>query len=140
MLMVPHPTSARASASDFSAPNTETDRVVESFDGFSAYLIIIDEATSRFVWVFLCKSKDPLIDLVSHFLQIYGRSFGGVLWCNQGGELARSSDFPTGMMEQHAYTVEPTGADSPSQNAGAEKWNDTLAVIVVIINVIVKCE
>ncbi len=26
--------------------------------------------------------------------------------------------------------VEPTGADSPSQNGGAEKWNDTLAVTV----------
>ena len=31
-------------------------------------------------------------------------------------------------MEKHLYMVEPTGADSPSQNGGAEKWNDTLAV------------
>lgn len=31
-------------------------------------------------------------------------------------------------MEKHLYVVEPTRADSPSQNGGAEKWNDTLAV------------
>lgn len=31
-------------------------------------------------------------------------------------------------MEKHSYVIEPTGADSPSQNIGAEKWNDTLAV------------
>jgi hypothetical protein len=32
------------------------------------------------------------------------------------------------MLEKHLYMVEPTGADSPSQNGGTEKWNDTLAV------------
>ena len=117
----------RASSSDYSTPNLETDRVVESFDGFVAYLIIVDEA-SKFVWIFLRKSKEPPVELVSHFLQMYGRSSGGVIRCDQGGELARSASFRTTMMEKHLYVVEPTGADSPSQNAGAEKWNDTLAV------------
>ena len=117
----------RASSSDYSCPNLETDRVVESFDGFVAYLIIVDEA-SKFVWIFLRKSKDPPVDLVSHFLQIYGRHSGGVIRWDQGGELARSSAFRTTMLERHLYTVEPTGADSPSQNGGAEKWNDSLAV------------
>ena len=117
----------RASTSDYSKPNLETDRVVESFDGFVAYLIIVDEA-SRFVWVFLRKSKEPPVDLVSHFLQMYGRQSGGVIRCDQGGDLAKSELFRTVMMEKHAYVIEPTGADSPSQNIGAEKWNDTLAV------------
>ena len=117
----------RASSSDYSTPNLETDRVVESFDGYLAYLIIVDEA-SKFVWIFLRKSKEPPVDLVSHFLQMYGRASGGVIRCDQGGELARSAAFRTTMMEKHLYVVEPTGADSPSQNAGAEKWNDTLAV------------
>ena len=117
----------RASTSDYSTPNIETDRVVESFDGFVAYLIIVDEA-SKFVWIFLRKSKEPPVDLVSHFLQLYGRRSGGVIRCDQGGELARSSAFRSAMMEKHLYVVEPTGADSPSQNGGAEKWNDTLAV------------
>ena len=117
----------RASASDYSTPNLETDRVVESFDGYVAYLIIVDEA-SKFVWIFLHKSKEPPVDLVSHFLQIYGRRSGGVIRCDQGGELARSAAFRTAMMENHLYVVEPTGADSPSQNGGAERWNDSLAV------------
>jgi hypothetical protein len=34
------------------------------------------------------------------------------------------------MMDEFKYTVEPTGADSPSQNGGAEIYNDTLAVKV----------
>lgn len=59
---------------------------------------------------------------------MYGRRSGGVIRCDQGGELARSAAFRTAMMEKHFYVVEPTGADSPSQNGGAEKWNDTLAV------------
>ena len=117
----------RASTHDYATPNIETDRVVESFDGYVAYLIIVDE-TSKFVWIFLRKSKEPPIDLVSHFLQMYGRRSGGVIRCDQGGELARSSAFRETMMEKHLYVVEPTGADSPSQNGGAEKWNDTLAV------------
>ncbi len=57
---------------------------------------------------------------VSHFFQIYNRSSGGVIRCDQGGELARSSSFRTTMLENHSYVVEPTGADSPSQNGGAE--------------------
>ena len=117
----------RASASDYSSPNLETDRVVESFDGYVAYLIIVDEA-SKFVWIFPRKSKEPPVDLVSHFLHMYGRHSGGVIRCDQGGELARSAAFRTTMMEKHLYAVEPTGADSPSQNGGAEKWNDSLAV------------
>jgi hypothetical protein len=31
------------------------------------------------------------------------------------------------------YTIEPTGADDPSQNKAAEKWNDILAVIVRVL-------
>jgi hypothetical protein len=117
----------RASTMDYKSPNLATDRVVESFDGFVAYLIIVDEA-SKFVWVFLRKSKEPPIDLVSHFLQMYGRQSGGVIRCDQGGELARSHAFRSRMLESHLYVVEPTGADSPSQNGGTERWNDTLAV------------
>jgi hypothetical protein len=45
----------RASASDFSRPNKKTDRVVTSCDGFSSYLLIVDEATC-FIWVFLTKT------------------------------------------------------------------------------------
>lgn len=116
----------RASRDDYSN-SPSTSRVVESYDGYVAYLIIVDE-NSKYVWIFLRKSKEPPTDLVSHFLQMYGRKSGGVIRCDQGGELARSHLFRTTMMEKHLYVVEPTGADSPSQNGGSEKWNDTLAV------------
>ena len=41
----------RASTSNFSKPSKKDDRVVLSYNGFSSYLLIVDEA-SRFVWVF----------------------------------------------------------------------------------------
>jgi hypothetical protein len=117
----------RASTPDYTGPNLATDRVVESYDWYVAYLIIVDEAT-KYVWIFLQKSKEPPTDLVSHFLQMFGRKGGGVIRCDQGGELARSHLFRTELLEKHLYVVEPTGADSPSQNGVTERWNDTLAV------------
>jgi hypothetical protein len=35
----------RASSSDYGAPNTKSDRVVTSWDGYSSYLLIVDEAS-----------------------------------------------------------------------------------------------
>ena len=46
----------RASSLDYRKPNPKTDRVVQSWDGYSSYLLIVDEA-SRFMWLFLTKSK-----------------------------------------------------------------------------------
>jgi len=57
----------RASTANFSQPHKSTDRVVRSYDGYSSYLLIIDEA-SRYVWVFLTASKDPPLDLITAFL------------------------------------------------------------------------
>ena len=42
----------RASTSQYTKPNKKDDRVVLSYDGFSSYLLVVDEA-SRFIWVFL---------------------------------------------------------------------------------------
>ena len=114
----------RASTMDFSQPNDEEDRVVESFDGYNSYLAIRDEA-SRMLWLQLCVSKDPPIEEASRFLDIHGLKEGGVIRCDQGGELAKSHQFITVMEERHRYKVEPTGADSPSQNGGVERYNDT---------------
>jgi hypothetical protein len=117
----------RASRSDYRSPKLGLDRVVECFEGYSAYLIIVDEF-SRYVWVFLRKSKQPPVDLVKTFLTIHGSPTGGAIRTDQGGELARSSAFRTAVFEASKYVVEPTGADSASQNGGAEKWNHTLGV------------
>ena len=105
------------------------DRVVQSIDGFNCYLAIVDEA-SRYTWIFLCKSKEPPIDEMLSFLQVWGLQSGGSIRCDQGGELARSAEFKERMLKEFGYHVEPTGADSPSQNGGVERVNDSLAVLV----------
>ena len=109
----------RASNFDYSRPGQSEDQVIQSFDGFNSYLLIVDEYT-KFIWVFLCSSKEPLLDMVHLHLEIFGRKQGGSLRCNQGGELARSHDFVAQMVLRQ-YTVEPTGADNPAQNKAAEK-------------------
>ncbi len=52
----------------------------------------------------------------------------GVVRTDQGGELAHSAAYRELMLNTFGYVVEPTGADSPSQNGGAEIYNNTLAV------------
>eukprot|EP00804_Cyclotella_cryptica_P013246 CCRYP_007032-RA/>CCRYP_007032-RA protein AED:0.39 eAED:0.39 QI:0/0/0/0.5/1/1/2/0/451 len=46
---------------------------------------------------------------------------------DQGGELARSAEWRTVVLAKHRYVVEPTGADSPSQNGQAERYNESIA-------------
>jgi hypothetical protein len=60
------------------------------------------------------------------FLSTFGLQEGGVIRCDQGGELARSTEFRTRMLKDFNYKVEPTGADSPSQNGGVERFNQTI--------------
>ena len=54
----------RASTDDYSRPDKEKDRVVLSYDGYTSYLLAVDEL-SKHVWVFLTKSKEPPIELVT---------------------------------------------------------------------------
>jgi hypothetical protein len=117
----------RASTSDYCHPCLGVDRVVKCFKGFTAYLIIIDEA-SQYVWVFLRKLKKPPTNLVLYFLALHGLPSGGVIWTDLGCELAWSESFHPSLLQKAWYIVEPMGADNPLQNGGAEKWNHTLAV------------
>ena len=121
----------RASSGDYGVtpPRSVDDRIVQSFDGFYACLVIVDKRSRR-SWVFLRKSKEPPTDLVNVFLKKYGIPGGGIIRCDQGGELARSEAFRTMALKSYGYVVEPTGADSPSQNGGVERWNGSLAVTV----------
>ena len=52
--------------------------------------------------------------MVSAFLNIFGRDNGGIIRCNQGGELAKSNAFVSTILKNFNYVLEPTGADSPS--------------------------
>ena len=124
----------RASTFDYLKPNATQDRIVESYDGFNSYLAIVDEL-SKFIWIFLCKSKEPSTDMVCAFLTRFGRpnKEGGMIRTDQGGELARSELFRTTLLEKHNYVVEPTGANSPSQNGQVEKYNHVLGVTVRVL-------
>ena len=110
----------RASTFDYAQPTPEQDRIVQSYDGFNSYLIIVDEV-SRFVWVFLCRNKEPPTDIMGAFLKRFGHKDGGLLRTNLGGELAWSTTFRTTMKNEYYYVVETTGTDSPSQNGQVEK-------------------
>jgi hypothetical protein len=118
----------RASADDYWQPNKSTDRIMTSYDGYCAYLLIIDGAT-RWSWTFLTASKEPPIAICLAFLHNFGNT-RGIIRMDQGGELARSNGFITAMLKDCGYVVERTGADSPSQNGSAEIFNNTLAVKV----------
>ncbi len=116
-----------ASSSEYGGSDKTRARVIKSWDGYSSYLLIVDEA-SRYLWVFLTKSKDPPIDIVETFLARFGHADGGVVQTDQGGELARSTEFSDTILRNHQYVIKPTGADSPSQNGAAEIYNTKLAV------------
>ena len=119
----------RASTSTYGTRTSSSDRVVLSHDMHSAYLLIIDEA-SRYAWVFLTDGKTPPVQIVESFLQRFGHKEGGSIRTDQGGELARSTQFTTMISDKYHYVIEPTGADSPSQNGAVEIYNDKLAVRV----------
>jgi hypothetical protein len=100
---------------------------VLSYDGYSLYLLIVDES-SCFIWVFLTKSKSPPIDIIKEFLTQHGRDDGGCIRTDQGSELARSLAFQDMLLRDFHYTLEPTGTDSPSQNGAVEVYNHKFAV------------
>ena len=102
----------RLSSSDYRKPNKETDWVVLSYDGYSAYLIIVD-GTSQRLWVFLTHSKEPPLDIVQAFMTKFGIG-GGLVRTDQGGKLACSNKFRNMLQNKFQYMVEPTGLDCPS--------------------------
>jgi len=117
----------RASTSNYTQPSKTTDRVVVSYDGFSAFLLVVDEA-SRYMWVFLTHSKSPPIKIIDTFLSRFGHERGGSICTDQGGELARSFALSDRVLRSHNYVLEPAGADSPSQNGAVEIYNNKLAI------------
>ncbi len=117
----------RASTLDYTQRDKTKDRVVCSYDGYSSYLLIVDEA-SRFFWVFLTDLKSPPIDIIKEFLTQHGHDDGGCIRTDQGGELARSLAFQDTLLRDFHYTLEPTGMDSPSQNGAVEVYNDKFTV------------
>ena len=96
----------RTSAADLSHPKSTEDCVVESFDGFNSYLLIVDKV-SKYSWIFLTSK------LTKIFMKEFANEDGGKIRVEQGGELAGSAAWCTLLLEEFQYKVELTGADSP---------------------------
>ena len=79
------------------------------------------------VWMFFTRSKEPPIDILRAFMSKFGLA-KGLIRTDQVGEIVQSSAFHNMMLDEFKYVVEPTGADSPSQNGDTETYNNTLAV------------
>jgi hypothetical protein len=117
-----------SSRDNYKRPNKSMDQIVTSYHGYSAHLIIVDSA-SQWVWAFLTKSKDPPINILRTFMSKFGIG-DGVIRTDQGSKLAHSNSFCDIMLKEFGYVVEPTGANSPSQNGRVERYNNTLPVKV----------
>jgi hypothetical protein len=76
----------RASNEDFSRPDRKKDRVIESYDGFTSYLLVVDEVT-KYAWLFLTKSKDPALEICRLFFKQFGNENGGIARVDQGGKV-----------------------------------------------------
>ncbi len=117
----------RSSTLDYACPNKAIDRVVLSYDDFNSYLLVVDEA-SRYAWVFLTKSKDPPLEIIGAFFALHGHLDGRCVRTNQGGKLASRTAFGNLLLWDFWYMLEPTGADSPSQNGAVEINNDKFGI------------
>ncbi len=66
------------------------------------------------------------IEIIDSFLSRFGHERGGSIRMDQGGELARSFALSDRVLRSHNYILEPTGADSPSQNGAVEIYITSL--------------
>jgi deoxyuridine 5'-triphosphate nucleotidohydrolase len=100
-------------------------RLITSFDGYRAYLLIIDRK-SRYIWIMLAKTKQPPIHFLKKFFSIHGLPSGRrIVRTDKGGELWGSYDFRQTVLEAN-YLLEPTAPAAAFQNALAERPNQTL--------------
>jgi hypothetical protein len=65
-----------SSPSEYSCPDKWMDHVIQLWDRYSSYLLIVNEA-SCYIWVFLTNSKDPPLDIIDQFLRKVGHKDGG---------------------------------------------------------------
>ncbi len=94
----------RSSWSDYTHPNKRSNRVIQLWDGYSSYLLIVDKA-SRYIWVFLTSAKDPPVDIIDHFLTKLGHADDGSIWTDQGGKLAGLLELRDMILHKHSYIL-----------------------------------
>ena len=113
--------------SDYTARDNDG-KLVTSIDKYRAYLLVIDRK-SRYIWIFLTKTKEPPLLQVKSLLSIFKPCPISRITTDQGGELASSKKF-VDLIASTNYILTPTGAYSSSQNGLAETPNKHLAQIM----------
>ena len=104
-------------------------KLVTSVDNFRSYLIVVDRA-SRYIWVYLTKTKHPPVEQVQGLLSKFkGLYPNATVTTDQGRELGASKAFQK-VVADNNYKLHVTGAETPQQNALAEKPNQDLAKIM----------
>jgi hypothetical protein len=95
-------------------------RTITSKDGYRSYLLIICHK-SRYMWVFLTKTKQPPLPIMQRFLQEHGNKTTTkcIIRTDEGGELRGSEAFKS-VIDASGYLLEPAAADAPFQNGMAE--------------------
>jgi hypothetical protein len=98
--------------------------VLKSHDGFSSYLLIIDAAT-RYIWVFLLKSKDPPIAIIDQFLTKHGTARRGTITTTPDGLLDKSMSFKKVCTNQ-GYQLNTAEMNLDFESAGVEQLHHTI--------------
>ena len=111
--------------SDWKAKDNDG-KLITSIDKYRSYLLIIDRAT-RYIWIFLTKTKEPPIEQAKGILQRFQNQFKYcTVTTDLGKELGKSAAFQR-MISNTNYVLKTTGAYSSAQNGMAEKPNQDLA-------------
>ena len=98
--------------------------ITKSRAGYEAYLLIIDAAT-RYIWVFLLKGKHPPIATIAQFLQKHGTAQKGNITTTPGGLLNKSRSFETICKEQ-GYENTTFNLDLNTEDSGLETPRHTI--------------
>ena len=118
----------RASSNSYKKLKNES-QVVQSHDGFTSYLLIVDTATC-FCWMFPTTSKSPPIDIIDQFFTSQKILDGYCcVFTDQGGKLHCSHKFRA-IVAKHHYLPLTTGSNSPHQNGLCECLNLTFGIKV----------
>mmetsp|Transcript_10383 Transcript_10383/g.14952 ORF Transcript_10383/g.14952 Transcript_10383/m.14952 type:complete len:1434 (-) Transcript_10383:2326-6627(-) len=93
-------------------------------------LLIMDRKT-RYLWIFLTKTKKPPLDILNKFLKEHGHptAHNRTIRSDKGGELWGSQEFRKTICD-HGYILDPTAPGAPFQNGKAERPNRTFGKMV----------
>jgi transposase InsO family protein len=105
-------------------------RTITSIDGHRTYFLIVDRKT-RYIWVFLNKTKSPPIKIIAQFLREHGNPVAPrqTILSDKGSELWGCQAFQDAIQEA-GYILEPTAPYAPFQNGMAERPNGSLGKMV----------